>query len=98
MKKRKDANGRVLKDGESFRTDGRYQYRYTDENGKRRTIYAHSLQELREKEKSIQKDIEDGIRTDTKGITLNDIYDEYIAGKTELKQSTRSNYSSTTYK
>ncbi len=92
MKKRKDPKGRVLKDGESFRTDGRYQYRYTDENGKRRTIYAHSLQELREKEKSIQKDIEDGIRTDTKGITLNDIYDEYIAGKTELKQSTRSNY------
>lgn len=28
MKKRKDKYGRVLKDGESLRNDGRYQYRY----------------------------------------------------------------------
>ena len=28
--KRKDKKGRVLKDGESQRTDGSYQFRYTD--------------------------------------------------------------------
>lgn len=52
--KRKDANGRVLRTGESQRKDLIYQYRYTDIRGKRQTIYATNLKELREKEKEIQ--------------------------------------------
>ena len=34
--KRRDNKGRILKDGESQRKDGRYQYRYKDIDGKRR--------------------------------------------------------------
>ena len=47
--KRKDSKGRVLKDGESQRANGTYDYRYTDIHKKRRCIYAKSLTELRYK-------------------------------------------------
>lgn len=57
--KRKDHKGRILKTGESQRKDGIYQYRYTDFRGKRQTVYASTLQELRQKEKEIQKQIEE---------------------------------------
>lgn len=52
---RKDMNGRKLRMGESQRKDGRYMYRWTVE-GKEKTVYALSLEELRAKEKSIKKD------------------------------------------
>lgn len=55
MIRRKDNNGKVLKDGESQRKDGRYQYRWTNKLGKRSIIYATSLKELREKEAEIQE-------------------------------------------
>ena len=50
--KRKDSKGRVLKDGESQRANGTYDYRYTDIHKKRRCIYAKSLTELRKKRKN----------------------------------------------
>ena len=51
--KRKDSKGRVLKDGESQRANGTYDYRYTDIHKKRRCIYAKSLTELRKKEEEL---------------------------------------------
>ena len=51
---RKDPKGRKLREGENWRNDGRYSYRYTDvRTGKRLTVYAQDLPELREKEKQI---------------------------------------------
>ena len=47
--KRKDNKGRVLRSGESQRKDRTYDYRYTDAFGKRRSVYAGTLKELREK-------------------------------------------------
>lgn len=90
---RKDSKGRVLRTGECQRKDGYYMYQYQDLNGKRRTIYSKDLPKLREKEKAVQRDQDDGIdgysgaRT-----TLNEVFDRYISGKLELKQSTRTNY------
>ena len=49
--KRKDKNGVLLRDGESQRKDGTYQYRYTNQMGKRITFYARTLEDLRRKEK-----------------------------------------------
>ena len=43
MERRKDSKGKVLKDGESQRKNGIYQYRWTDKTGKRHTIYAKDL-------------------------------------------------------
>ena len=60
--KRTDHKGRRLREGESQRKNLLYQYRYTDENGKRCTVYASDLKELREKEAEIQKAREDSIK------------------------------------
>ena len=59
---RKDPKGRKLREGGNWRNDGRYSYRYADvRTGKRLTVYAQDLPELREKEKQIAKDMEDNI-------------------------------------
>ena len=61
-KTRKDSKGRVFRKGEGYRTqDNRYIYRYTDPRGVRRTIYARTLEELREKEDELKRDQLDGI-------------------------------------
>ena len=47
---RKDPKRRKLREGENWRNDGRYSYRYTDvRTGKRLTVYAQDLPKLREK-------------------------------------------------
>ena len=77
---RKDHKGRKLREGENWRNDGRYSYRYTDvRTGKRLTVYAQDLPELREKEKQIAKDMEDNILTDgaIKKMTLNTLFSFY---------------------
>lgn len=104
--KRKDSKGRILRDGENQMKDGRYRYQYMDSRGKRCAVYSWKLVEtdrtppgkrddlsLREKIKQIDRDVEDGIKTAANNkITLNDMFDLYMAGKYELKDSTRSNY------
>ena len=51
--KRKDKSRVVLKKGESQRKDGTYDYRWTSKNGKRHSIYAQTLEELRIKEEVV---------------------------------------------
>ena len=59
MERRKDNKGRVLKEGESQRKDGLYQYRWTDKFGKRHTMYANDLKALRDKKKqALEFDVE----------------------------------------
>ena len=55
MPSRKDNKGRVLEKGESQRTDGTYMYRWTDLSKKRQTLYARTLNELRQKELQVTK-------------------------------------------
>ena len=50
--KRKDSKGRVLKDGESQRANGTYDYRYTDIHKKRRCIYANNSDYLQKARKN----------------------------------------------
>ena len=104
--KRTDNKGRILKDGESQRKDGTYRYNYTDANGVRHDVYSCRLVptdktppgkredlSLREKERKIIRDLEDGIKAVVENkATLNDMFDLYMAGKPELKGTTRSNY------
>lgn len=91
---RKDSKGRNLHTGESERKDGIYMYRYTDiRSGKRQTIYAGDLPELRDKEKQINKDLDDNILTDTaiKKMTLNTLFERYMQTR-RFYDSTRINY------
>lgn len=104
--KKRDSKGRVLRSGEAQRKDGRYMYRYIGVNGEKQCVYSWKLvdtdkapagkkceESLREMEKRIQRDKEDGINSHkAKRTSLNSFYDAYIETKYELKQSTRTNY------
>ena len=43
--KRKDTKGRILRDGEIQKADGRYEFRYKDANGTLRSLYSWKLTE-----------------------------------------------------
>lgn len=92
-KKRTDNRGRILRNGELQRKeDNRYLYRYTDLSGKKRTVYALTLVELREKEKQIERDLQDGIDSSKGDMTLNQLFYTYMETKSDLRESTRCNY------
>lgn len=88
--RRKDARGRVLKENETQRSDGSYMYRWRS-NRERHTIYAPTLEELREKEQQVQRDKSDGIKVGSKA-TVNDVYDLWAQLKKGLKDNTFMNY------
>mgnify|MGYP001098587311 FL=1 len=106
MTGKRDKKGRVLRQGERQREDGRYEYRYKDAHGETRSVYSWRLVEsdstpkgkkngkpLRELEKGIIRDVEDNVNGYMAyRTTLNSFYDAYIETKYELKQSTRTNY------
>lgn len=92
MERRKDSKGRVLKKGEDERKDGRYQYRYNDAFGTRKTVYANGLNELRELEKQIEKDIGDGIDFSKGQMTVYELVERYLSLKQGVRYNTRIGY------
>ena len=99
--KRRDNKGRLLKTGESQRTDGRYTYKYTDAFGEPKFVYSWKLVptdkipagkrpdiSLREKIKQIQKDLDDGIDTIGKKMTVCQLYEKYIRQRGNVKRGT----------
>lgn len=91
-KKRYDSKHRLLRTGETERTDGYYIYRWTTRDGRRHSCTAATLEELREKEDKIVKDKQDGIRAEAKNVTVNDMYDMWREMKRGLKDNTFQNY------
>ena len=105
--KRRDKRNRVLRTGEFQRSDGRYEYKYTDNNGKRHSVYSWRLVDtdkppagkeagkpLRDMEKEVQKTLE------ISGVvpcatTLNCYFEHFIETRKDLKPSTRTQYIST---
>lgn len=92
VERRKDNKKRVLKEGEYQRTNGSFEYKWRDKIGKRHSIYAKTLDELREKEIDVLRDALDGIRTDKKDLTINDLYNLWAQLKRGLKDNTFQNY------
>ncbi|MDD6736409.1 MAG: tyrosine-type recombinase/integrase, partial [Clostridiales bacterium] len=102
---RRDKKGRTLWKGEYQRSNGMYEYKYT-ENGKPHSVYSWRLVQtdknpvgkksekcLREMEREIERDLQDGMKVaQAKKLTLNAFFEEYIETKVGLKQSTRTNY------
>lgn len=74
----KSLNGRELGVGITQRKNGLYQARFTDQLGKRRTIYNESLTELRKRLRQEQVKNDHNIFMASKRITLNDWYCEWI--------------------
>ena len=93
MASRKDSKGYALRTGESQRKDGRYCFSYQDKRGKRHYRYAKTLVALRDIEKAVRRDMEDGLNpANAARITVNEMYDKYMSQKYGLKPSTRNNY------
>ena len=80
---RRDSKGRKLLNGESRRKDGKYEYKYQDALGRRKTVYSWRLTpadrvpagkrndiSLWEKEKQIQKDLYSNITPDGGDLTV----------------------------
>ena len=77
-KVRKDNKGRNLRPGETQRADGSYMYVYKL-GTKKKYLYDSDLASLRVKEKQINKDKDDGIRTqEAMKLTLNDMFKVYM--------------------
>ena len=90
--KRRDKDRIVLRTGEGQRPNGTYEYRWTDKTGKRRRVYAKTLEELREKEKEIERDKSDGIKAEARYVTVNELFDLWKQIKRGLKDNTFQNY------
>ena len=99
--KRLDNKGRILRTGESQRADGRYMYKYVNRAGETKVVYSWKLVatdrvpkgkrddlSLREKEREIQRDLEDGIDTKGKKMTLCELYAKKTAQRINVKKNT----------
>lgn len=95
MEKRRDNKGRILKTGESQRKDLIYQYRYTDIRGKRQTVYSSDLKKLRQKEKEIQKQLDEGIDYAAGKETVIALVERYIGLKQGVRYNTKISYKTT---
>lgn len=90
----KDLNGKELGVGLTQRKDGRYEAKYTDRFGKRKSIYGKKLTDVKRKLSEIRYDLEHGIYSSDPRLTVNDWFrhwmDTYKKGK--VKESTQSAY------
>ena len=92
IERRKDNKKRVLKEGEYQRSNGTFEFKWRDKTGKRHSVYAKTLDELREKELDVLRDTLDGINADVKNLTVNDLYNKWKTLKKGLRDNTFSNY------
>ena len=90
--RRLDSKRKVLRKGESQRADGTYDYRWTSRNGKRHSIYAKTLDELRRKAEQVMRDKSDGIKVEAQNVTINDVFELWCDLKRGLKDNTFQNY------
>ena len=103
--KRRDNKNRVLRYGESQRPDGRYAYKYQDNDGKYKFVYSWRLDKndrtpagrkpelsLREKEKQIEHDLFDRIAVNGGNYTVLELVKKYISLKTGVRHNTAANY------
>lgn len=103
--KRRDNRNRVLRNGESQRPDGRYQFKYQDNDGKVKFVYSWRLDKndrtpagkkrelsLREKEKQIEHDLFDRIVPNGGNITVLELVKKYVSLKTGVRHNTKANY------
>lgn len=76
-----------LRKGEYQRDNDTFEYKWFDPSGKRHSIYAKSLPELRSKEDVILKDIMDGIDHSKLDLTINSYYEIWKSIKTGVRES-----------
>lgn len=92
MHNRYTRNNVRLRKGEYQRNNNTFEYKWIDQKGKRHSIYAKSLPELRKKEDSISRDILDGIDYDKLDLTINDYYELWKKIKSGVRETTFATY------
>ena len=103
--KRRDNRGRILRNGESQRQDGRYAYKYKDLNGEIKFVYSWRLDKndrtpagkarepsLREKEKKIQQDLFNQVVPNGGNMTVLELVQKYLGLKINVRHNTLANY------
>lgn len=103
--KRRDNRNRILHEGEYQRADGRYRFRFIDEDGKEKNVYSWRLDKndatpkgkkrelsLREKEKQIEADLFDHIVTNGGNYTVLELVEKYVSLKTGIRHNTAAGY------
>lgn len=103
--KRRDNRNRILRSGESQRSDGRYMFKYTDNYGQIKYVYSWRLDRndrtpagrqkdlsLREKERQIEADLFNQIVSQGGGMTVLDLVQKYVSLKTGIRHNTEANY------
>ena len=102
---RRDNKGRKLLNGESQRKDGKYEYKYQDALGKRKTVYSWKLTpadrvpagkrndlSLREKKEQIQKDLNNNLIPNGDNYTVLKLVEKYLSQKVGVRHNTKANY------
>lgn len=103
--KRRDNRNRILRNGESQRSDGRYMFKYLDSLEQVKYVYSWRLDKndrtppgrkrelsLREKEKQIEADLFDQIVPRGGEMTVLDLVRKYVSLKTGIRHNTEANY------
>ena len=103
--KRRDNRNRILHNGESQLADGRYRFRYSDLDGKRRDVYSWRLDHndrmpknkphdlsLREKEKQIKQDLFNQVVSNGGNMTVLELCEKYTSLKCGVRDTTRTGY------
>ena len=91
----KDKKGRIFRSGEGQRPNKTYFYRYHRNGDKKWSyVYAPTLEELRQKEEVIQRDLLDGIDYAGGEITVAELVDRYINLRRGLKENSMRAYGS----
>ena len=101
---RRDSKRRILRTGESQRKDGKYLFKY-HVNGKPYFLQSWRLEptdrqpqgtkptpSLREMEKALGRDLEAQLDPDSRGLTVVELINRYLATKTGVQPSTQVNY------
>lgn len=102
---RKDDKGRNLHTGEFQMPDGRYRFKYTDSDGKRKVVYSMRLTpndlvppgckktpSLREMEKDIQRKQFDHVSVNGGNYSVLELVEKYIQTRTNVKKTTVAGY------
>ena len=89
----KSLSGKELGQGITQRKDGRYQARFTDRFGKRKTIYAKTLNEIRQKLRNEQYEDEKRLNVVSSSMTLDEWFDVWMETcKKNCRNTTRACY------
>ena len=89
----KSLNGKELGKGISQRKDGLYQGRFVNRFGKKQTVYAKTLNEVRQKLRNEQYEDEKSLNVVTKDVTIDEWYQIWMdTCKKNCRESTKTTY------